>query len=115
MEVDYFNVLEITATGRIRWKIENEGFNIQKNHGYGLSHKYSRVSMTATKNYYHCMQIAHMINQLYELGSLFKPLVQGKMTITHLWDIMLGQMRHSYLKIDKLEELLGMNIQIRYG
>jgi hypothetical protein len=73
----------------MRWKIENEGFDSQKNHGYGLRHKYSRVSMTATKNYYQCMQIANMINQLFEPGSLFKPLLKGKMTITHLWEKML--------------------------
>ena len=115
VKVDYFNVLEITETGRMRWKIENEGFNIQKNHGYGLNHKYSRVSMTASKNYYQCMQIAHMINQLFELGSLFKPLLQGKMTIKHLWKIMPGQIRHTHLKQHKLEEFLEMNIQIRYG
>lgn len=38
--------------GRLRWKIENEGFNIQKNLGYELEHKYSRVSFVALKNYY---------------------------------------------------------------
>jgi len=29
-------------TGGKRWKIENEGFNIQKNHGYNLHHLYSK-------------------------------------------------------------------------
>jgi hypothetical protein len=115
VKVDYFTVLELTETGRMRWKIENEGFDSQKNHGYGLNHKYSRVSMTAAKNYYQCMQIAHMINQLFELSSLFKPFLKGKMTIIHLWDKMLGQMRELHLKRKKLEELLEMNIQIRYG
>jgi hypothetical protein len=28
--------------GRIRWKIENEGFNVQKNGGYNLEHAYGR-------------------------------------------------------------------------
>ncbi|RLC74380.1 MAG: hypothetical protein DRJ03_17950 [Chloroflexi bacterium] len=28
--------------GRLRWKIENEGFNVQKNGGYGLEHAYTR-------------------------------------------------------------------------
>jgi len=27
------NVAEIVACGRTRWKIENEGFNVMKNHG----------------------------------------------------------------------------------
>jgi hypothetical protein len=52
----------IIAAGRLRQKIENEGFNTQKNLGYSLKHKYSRVSLQATKNYYQCLQIAHMIN-----------------------------------------------------
>ena len=45
-------VTQISFSGRLRWKIENEGFNEQKNGGYGLSHKYSEVSLNATKNYY---------------------------------------------------------------
>jgi hypothetical protein len=38
--------------GRLRWKIENEGFNTQKNSDYELEHKYSRVSYAAMQNYY---------------------------------------------------------------
>ena len=33
------NVAEIMACGRARWKIENESFNVLKNHGYELEHK----------------------------------------------------------------------------
>jgi len=36
LRADYFRVTEITEAGRMRWKTENEGFDIQKNHGYGL-------------------------------------------------------------------------------
>jgi hypothetical protein len=32
------NVAEIVACGRTRWKIENEGFNVMKNHGYEFEH-----------------------------------------------------------------------------
>jgi hypothetical protein len=112
--VDYHNVLEMTQSGRMRWKIENEGFNIQKNHGYGLGHKYSRGCMRATKNYYQCMQIAHMINQLFELGSLFQPLLKAKQTIKHLWEVMLGELRHTVLNLHLLEISLSYRIQIRY-
>jgi len=41
----------IAKGGRLRWKIENEGFNTQKNGGYGLEHPYSKDS-TAFKNFY---------------------------------------------------------------
>ena len=34
------NVAEIVACGRARWKIENESFNVMKNHGYELAHNF---------------------------------------------------------------------------
>ena len=34
------NVADIVACGRARWKIENESFNILKNHGYELEHNF---------------------------------------------------------------------------
>jgi hypothetical protein len=110
----WFIVPEITAAGRMRWKIENEGFDIQKNHGYELGHKYSRVSLTAAKNYYQCMQIAHMINQLSESSSLFSSFLIGKMTVKHLWECMLGEIRHMILNLKILKELLKRRIQFRY-
>jgi len=33
-------VVEVVASGRSRWKVENEGFNVLKNHGYHLEHNY---------------------------------------------------------------------------
>ena len=57
--------------GRLRWKIENEGFNVQKNGGYNLEHAYSR-DPNARKIFYLLLQIAHLIFQLIEKGSLFR-------------------------------------------
>jgi hypothetical protein len=54
---------------RCRWKIENQGFNIQKNGGFNLEHAYS-IHDPQFKNFYFLMQIAHMILQLIERGSL---------------------------------------------
>ena len=34
------NVADIVAGGRARWKIENESFNVLKNHGYELEHNF---------------------------------------------------------------------------
>ncbi len=55
--------------GRCRWKIENEGFNVQKNSGFNLEHAYS-TGAWQIKNFYILLQIAHMILQLVERGSL---------------------------------------------
>jgi hypothetical protein len=34
------NVVEVAACARARWKIENESFNVLKNHGYHLEHNF---------------------------------------------------------------------------
>jgi hypothetical protein len=56
--------------GRCRWKIENEGFNVQKNNGFNLEHAYSTGDWQI-KNFYILLQIAHLILQLVERGRLF--------------------------------------------
>jgi hypothetical protein len=33
-------VVEVAASGRSRWKVENEGFNVLKNRGYNFEHNY---------------------------------------------------------------------------
>jgi hypothetical protein len=40
LPVSQDNVAEIVACGRARWKIENESFNVLKNHGYDLEHNF---------------------------------------------------------------------------
>jgi hypothetical protein len=57
--------------GRLRWKIENEGFNVQKNRGFELEHVYSQ-NPTAHKVFYLLLQMAHLLVQLVERGSLFR-------------------------------------------
>lgn len=55
---------KIIIAGRRRWKIENEGFNVQKNILYDIQHINSRNN-TAMKNHYLITQIADIIMQLY--------------------------------------------------
>ena len=57
--------------GWLRWKIENEGFNVQKNGGYALEHAYTQ-NPTAAKVFYFLLQIAHLLSQLMARGSLFR-------------------------------------------
>ena len=81
------NVVETADSGRLRWKIENEGFNTQKNLGYALGHKFSRVSFPAMQNYTQLLLIAHMINQLVEKSKECIELLMehSKQTIVNLW------------------------------
>ncbi len=59
--------------GRSRWKIENEGFNRQKNHGPNLEHVYS-TDPEKWKAYYYLLQIAFILTQLLERGTLLRQL-----------------------------------------
>lgn len=59
------NVKQVIADGRERWRIENEGFNTQKRHGYYLEHMYSE-DYQGMKNHYYLIQIGHMIAQIME-------------------------------------------------
>jgi len=59
--------------GRYRWKIENEGFNRQKNSGLNLEHVYT-TDPENWKAYYLLLQIAFLLTQLLERGSLLRRL-----------------------------------------
>ncbi len=114
LEMDCYSVLELTASGRLRWKIENEGFDVQKHHGYGLGHQFSRRSMLAMKNYYQLMQIAHLFNQLFELSSLLAEVRGSKESLAHLWKCLVGEVRHEVLDFALLTAMLARRIRIRY-
>ena len=59
------NYAQLVEDGRRRWKIENQGFNVQKNHGYELEHLFSH-DYNAMKNHYLLIQIGHMIAQIFQ-------------------------------------------------
>jgi hypothetical protein len=94
IEPDRENVIPLTAGGRLRWKIENEGFNTQKCGDYELEHKYFRNSYTGMKNYYTLLQIAHLINQLVEKSKFVTALQKehSKQTIRDIWVYLVAYM-----------------------
>ena len=62
------NIENTVEVGRSRWKIENEGFNIQKNGTFDIGHLYSKNSI-AIKVHYLLIQMTHVVRQLLEKGS----------------------------------------------
>ena len=64
IELTKKNLEEMIEAGRGRWKIENEGFNNQKNGIYDIEHLNSRDS-NAMKNHYLITQIADIVMQIY--------------------------------------------------
>lgn len=86
LEVNRKTVIEVTTKGgRHRWHIENQGFNTQKNSDLNLEHAYSQGAQWAT--YYLLLQMAHLLLQLVEKGSLLRQLAsaQGKRSAVELF------------------------------
>jgi len=100
--------------GRLRWKIENEGFNVQKNGGYNLEHAYSR-DPNARKIFYLLLQIAHLIFQLIEKGSLFrKAFPKGLGSQKNLAKRILEAWRNLNMSANDFSDLGAGRFQIRF-
>lgn len=85
-------VQEIETLAQQRWKIENQGFDVQKQHGYALEHVWCR-SPAGMKVVYLLIQIAHLLNQLMlkaDLLNVVKELGSTK-TYFRLWLLALTQ------------------------
>jgi len=104
---------EIGGGGRLRWKIENEGFNTQKNGGYVLEHHYSEHKV-ALKNFYLLLQIAHIINQLMEKGSLLMEEIKKSLgSIRNLSKRLLESLRTSVFDLTEIQSIESLRFQIR--
>ena len=100
--------------GRLRWKIENEGFNVQKNGGFNLEHAYSQDE-TASKVFYFLLQIAYLIFQLLEKGSLFRrAFPAGVGSLKNIAFRLLEAWRTLRLSSHGFESLYGGKYQIRF-
>jgi hypothetical protein len=100
--------------GRLRWKIENEGFNVQKHGGYALEHAYTQ-NATAAKVFYFLLQIAHLLSQLMALGSLFRQAFpQGVGSAQNLARRVLEAWRNLRLTATACLALLSGHFQIRF-
>jgi len=115
MDTNKTTVWDISFHGRLRWKIENEGFNTQKNQGYNLQHKYCRKCFGAMQNYYQLLQIAHLINQLTEkLKKVKQALKQSGRTIKSLWEDMVAAMLKQTITMTEIEQIIENEKQLRY-
>jgi hypothetical protein len=74
----------VWEAGRARWREENQGFNVQKNSGLNMEHAYSEKGHFGV--YYVLLQMAHILLQLLEKGSLLRALARqcGKRSVVAL-------------------------------
>jgi len=100
--------------GRLRWKIENEGFNTQKTGGYGLEHAYTQ-DVQGMKVYYFILQIACIIQQLIDKGSLLrKAFPKGFGSAKNLARRLLEDWRNQPISPEHYRSLSQSKIQIRF-
>jgi len=114
IEITPDNILLISKVGRMRWKIEKQGFDQQKNHGYNICHKYCRKSYQGMKNFYQCCQIAHLFNQLVELSKNITAFKSNKITIKHIWTSFIAFMFYGEICEKFLTRKLNHRTQIHY-
>lgn len=104
------NVKGTVERGRWRWKIENEGFNTQKNQGYHLEHRFSH-DYQGMKNHYYLIQIGHMIAQIIEAWEMLWKKVKQSREQKHR--LLLTAWKNRGLK-ESLREL-EKKIQVRFA
>jgi len=104
------NALKIANAGRSRWKIENEGFNKQKNVRYYIEHANSQ-NYTAMKNHYLLTRITDILIQLFENGA--KILKTIKKTAKEVSSNLLEAIRTRRITDEDIMELENP-IQIRF-
>ena len=61
-------VATIGGLGRARWKIENEQFNVHKNHGSEVGHKYGHGRQTLSRVFYLLNLLACVAHKVLEFG-----------------------------------------------
>jgi hypothetical protein len=61
-------VATLSGMGRSRWKIENEQFNVQKNHGYEVEHNYGHGHQTLSMVFYLLNLLAFLAHKVLEFG-----------------------------------------------
>ena len=116
VELEKDDIHKFSKSARLRWKIENEGFNNQKNNDYELEHKFSRTSFDATKNYYQLLQIADIINQFtYKLKIVKEFLKSHNLTTKALMINTFSYLTGMLVDDDDLlNGILSKNVQLRY-
>ena len=113
--IDKENVERVEQDGgRSRWIIENQGFNVQKNGGYGLEHAFSN-DVTAMKNFYLLTQVAHIFNQLMEKGSLLRGHIETRLgSLRVLSERLWATLTETRIDPIRLRAVLAQRIQIRF-
>ena len=115
IKVKKSNVIRLANTGgRNRWKIENQGFRVQKKGGYELEHAYTAHPNSA-KIFYYLLQIAHILYQLMYRGSLLGKAGRKALgSVKNLAKLFLEAWRNRSVGKQEIQDISTRRIQIRF-
>ena len=85
LEVTPANVAVVVTIGRTRWKIENEQFNVHKNHGYELTHNYGHGQRSLSLVFYLLNLLAYVAHVLLALGDRLYQRCRARESRRELW------------------------------
>lgn len=68
--VNQETVHEVVVSGRCRWKVENEGINVLKNHGYNFEHNYGHGEQHLANTLLSLLLIAFLFHTVLQLNSI---------------------------------------------
>jgi len=86
LDVDAANVAVVVQIGRTRWKIENEQFNVHKNHGYDLTHNYGHGQQSLSMVFYLLNLLAFVAHVVLALGDQLYPRCRSQESRRELWN-----------------------------
>jgi DNA-binding response OmpR family regulator len=86
LDVDAMNVAVVVQIGRTRWKIENEQFNVHKNHGYDLTHNYGHGQQHLSMVFYLLNLLAYVTHTVLALGDRLYQRCRTQESRRELWN-----------------------------
>ncbi|MEJ2628099.1 MAG: transposase [bacterium] len=72
------NIEDIVKGGRARWKIENEGFNTLKNHGYHLEHNFGHGKYNLSETFFLLNLLAFFFHQIFQISDGLYQTTRGR-------------------------------------
>ena len=106
LDVDAENVAVVVTIGRTRWKIEHEQFNVQKNHGYELTHNYGHGQHGLSMVFYLLNLLASVAHVIVELGDRLYQRCRVRESRRELWAALRTRL-HAVLVASWAQRLLG--------
>ena len=74
-------VLEVVASGRSRWKVENEGINVLKNRGYNFEHNYGHGKQHLAAVLLTLMLLAFLFHTALDLSCLVYQAIRRELAV----------------------------------